>query len=309
MGLFDWFTNNDKEKLIRGDLVRNQRGITDEHDKWLGLIYGSMPQVQDRGNQIWDKTWGGYDDFLNRDKNAGRPNFGGYEGAFNSFAKTGGLDAENIRRMRGGGVFDEFAKTGGLSDADASLMRRVSAADAPSYFDAIRDQIGKNAAVTGAGPSYTSSLQRIARDQSRASADNALRTESGIVDRRREGRMWGGSNMASSEGALANLLSRNKLAGMSGAFDAARAGGDYDMRNQAMDLDVLGAMGRMPSMDPGLANLYEMLLGGEGQKWSLLNNVMGQRAGYDRNISGFDRGMDIWNTISDNLQRWRRKPS
>jgi len=137
---------------------------------------------------------------------------------FKDIAKSGGVDAEGQARMRGGGVYDEFAKTGGLSDMDRSRMRARGNSGIPAFYQAARDEAQRGAAVQGGyGPGQSALLGRMAREQSGAAATAARDTELGISDQVAKGRQWGAGGMATSEGALQNLMSQNRLAGLTGA--------------------------------------------------------------------------------------------
>jgi len=137
---------------------------------------------------------------------------------YKDIARTGGVDAEGQARMRGSGVFDEFAKTGGYSDLDRANIRSRATSGIPSMYGRMRDEAARASAVQGGyGPGRTAMAARMGRDQASAIADASLNAELGIMDKVNAGRQWGGSNIASSEGALQQLLSSNRLAGLGGA--------------------------------------------------------------------------------------------
>jgi len=137
---------------------------------------------------------------------------------FKDIGRTGGVDAEGQARMRGSGVFDEFAKTGGLSDIDRSRMRARGASTVPAFYDAAKQEAGRASALQGGyGPGQSALMGRMSREGAAEAAKANRETELGISDQVMKGRQWGGTNIASSEGALQGLLSSNRLAGLTGA--------------------------------------------------------------------------------------------
>src|SRR5215471_19290429 len=110
-----------------------------------GAVGGGTPAGPNTSNATFNEAANSYRDFMNKgsgvssaankainDTEAGYRGFmqtGGWDDArvksmdeniagLKQFGKTGGLSADDINRMQGGGVYDEFAKTGGLSEAD-----------------------------------------------------------------------------------------------------------------------------------------------------------------------------------------------
>src|SRR5690606_16860196 len=143
---------------------------------------------------------------------------------FKEFGRTGGLDADAINRMRGGGVFSEFQQTGGFSPEDIANIRARANSTLPAYYDAVRQGQNRMASIQGGNPAAQSAMAlRLARDQAKAMREQSLDTELGISDRIREGRQWGAEGGAMAEAALQQLLSSNKLAGLRGASDVEAA--------------------------------------------------------------------------------------
>lgn len=137
-----------------------------------------------------------------------------------TIGQTGGVDAEGQARMRGAGVFDEFAKTGGISPEQAAMMRARSTSTIPSFYKQMQDDSNRMASIQGGyGPGRAAMQARSARDQATAGATAAREAELGISQQQREGREWGGTNIANSEAALQSLLSSNRLSGLKGAGD------------------------------------------------------------------------------------------
>lgn len=137
---------------------------------------------------------------------------------YKDIARTGGVDEQGQARMRGGGVFDEFAKTGGISPEQAAMMRSRSTSTIPAFYQQMQNEQNRMGAIQGGyGPGRAAMGARLARDQATAGATASREAELGISQQQREGRQWGGTNIAQSEAALQSLLSSNKLAGLGGA--------------------------------------------------------------------------------------------
>ena len=137
---------------------------------------------------------------------------------YKDIARTGGVDAEGMARMRGSGVFNEFARTGGISPEQAAMMRARSTSTIPAFYKQMQDESNRMASIQGGyGPGRAAMQGRMAREQASAGATAAREAELGISSQQRAGRQWGGENIASSEGALQGLMSSNRLAGLGGA--------------------------------------------------------------------------------------------
>lgn len=276
-----------KAERAEGDTINQQS------DDLMKLLYGQLGQTGQSGkNPLFNDVMSGYKDLGGMSFGGGvsnRPDFGRYESQFGDIFKTGGVDEENKKRIRGGGVFDEYAKTGGYSDADKSNIRARGARTVPAFYDALRSKMSQQAAISGGGPSYNSSLQRMARDQSRGVNEAQSDTEFNIMDRVNEGRRWGSSSMSSAEQGLAELISRNKLGASEGGLRAAMGGGDFDLRNRGLDLQgqglglqaKLGSLGGMSNMygnsQDEISDLLRIILGAQGQRGSLMNSNFNTR--------------------------------
>jgi len=132
-----------------------------------------------------------------------------------AIGNTGGVDAAAQARMRGAGVFDEYAKTGGMDAAAQTAYRQRATAGIPAQYQSAMDEANRMSGVTGNyNPAAIAKMARSsAYDTNRAAVD----AEAGLQDQIRQGRQWGGSNIASSEAGLQGLMSSNKLAGLQGA--------------------------------------------------------------------------------------------
>lgn len=290
-----------ESKDINARSRSEQDRIDQEHNRLSELLYGRQSALQQREDAAYNDIYGGYKGFLGRDRSADRPDFGFYERGYKDFANTGGLSAENIARMRGGGGYDEFAKTGGYSTQDKANIRARGTATIPSFYDAIRESMRNQARISGSGPgtSYTSSLSRVARDQARGGQEAALDAELDIMDRVNAGRQWGISGMSGAEGQLADLLTRNKLAGLSGGFGVAEAGGRYDLANRGLDLEALSGMRGLRTDQPASDALYNLLLGTIGQRGELAGGNLQRRMAYNPNKGFMDHLKEILGPLSE----------
>lgn len=131
---------------------------------------------------------------------------------FEKLMDNGGLSADDMSRMRGSGVFDEFAKTGGVSDADKANLRSRGASQVASSYGGMKEEMQRQKRISGGNASMgNAAALRMARDQSRTSADTALGTELGISDAVRSGRQWGAGSLSSAEQQLQGLRTGNML--------------------------------------------------------------------------------------------------
>lgn len=261
-----------------------------------------LPQAQQRADQSYGDVYKGYTDIYNKASQPGQ--YGSY---FKNAADTGLVSPENTARMRGGGVFDEFAKTGGLSDADLTNLRARGTSTIPSYYDAVRNQFqNQNRIAGGTNPSYSSSLSRIARDQSRGASDAALNTELGITQQRNAGRQWGAGQMSDAEAKLADLTSANKRFGISG-------GAGYEGANRQAQLAAMGGLSNLRESTPSEEfGLYQMLLNNLSGRESAYGQNTGQRMAYDPNVSVWDRINQLLSTaggLGQNLNRSKGRRS
>lgn len=139
-------------------------------------------------------------------------------------ADTGGVDDLGKSRMRGAGVFDEFAKTGGYRPNDILRMRQQATAPVTALYANMKRTMGQRNRASGGSPGFSASDAEMARESARASSAAALEGETNITNNVREGRMWGGTNIASSEGNLQELLTRNMMQAMGMRTNAHQAG-------------------------------------------------------------------------------------
>lgn len=186
---------------------------------------------------------------------------------FSDLAANGGVDENNKSRIRGSGVFDEFADTGGYSGKDIRDIRSRAGSGLSSYYDAIKDEMGRNTASTGINPGYVGQTQRLARDKGQALGDEALNIETSIKDKVNQGRQWGASGMSSAEQALLGLTNQGKGLGLSGL-------------QHLRDSDV-------SKEDMYTTNMLKAL----GMNDDMISKLLQMRASYNPNESGFSSFM------------------
>lgn len=136
--------------------------------------------------------------------------------------RTGGLDAEAIARMRGGGVFDEFAKSGGYSPEQIANMRARATSTIPAMYASMQRDV-QNAAATSGMPTNPAMIARLGREQAREAAAASLNAETSIGDQVRQGREWGAGQMSSAENSLQALKTSNQLQGLKSSADVEQA--------------------------------------------------------------------------------------
>lgn len=275
---------------VRSALETEGRRIDTDRTGMQNVFNDRMGTARQRGDDTYNQALTGYNNVLNRNTN--RPNFAGYENKFQNYADTaGGITDENRARIRGGGVFDEFSKTGGMSEDDVTNLRSRGSAAVPAFYQAMRNKLSNQARVTGGGgPAYSSSTSRLARDESRDLSNSVRDTELGITDTRNKGRMWGAEGMSGAETNLAGMESRNRLAGLQGAFGAAREGGDFDYRNAGLNLDAIRGIQSLRGQVPAEEfQLYENMLNNMSGREASSGHNLSTRASYDPNTSWVDR--------------------
>lgn len=137
-----------------------------------------------------------------------------------AMGKTGGLDADALNRMRGGGVFQEFQQTGGYTPEQISDLRARANSTMPAFYDAVRQGQNRMASIQGGNPAASAAMAaRMARDQAAGMREQTLNTETGLANDIRTGRQWGATGGAQAENALQGLRTQNMLAGTRGAAD------------------------------------------------------------------------------------------
>lgn len=277
------------------DSERDQ--LNQEHGRFTNSQYDALPGARGRANKTFDRAFSGYDDFLGnvRSLGGGGRGYGDIEGRYRDFADTGGINDEGMQRIRGKGVFDEFARTGGLSEADKTNIRARGTATIPSFFENLKNNLDRSKAAQGGyNPGYTAQAAEMARDSARGAQDAALEAETGITDRVNQGRMWGAGSLSSAEQGLQELLSRNKMAGMEGMFNARNAGSRDALQAAGLELGGLEGLRGLRTDVPGEESaLFDRILASIGQRGGLVGDNLKGRMAYNPNKSMWDRFMDI----------------
>ena len=148
-------------------------------------------------------------------------------GTLRSIGASGGVDPTGQARMRGMGVFDEYAQTGGLSEGDRSTIRAKGNLTIPAFYENMRREAGRQARVTGTNAGQSALMAKLGREQAQGAQEAAINTELGLLDRINEGRKFGATNAAQSEGALQALMSGNRLRATEGAIQGQRGISEY----------------------------------------------------------------------------------
>jgi len=139
---------------------------------------------------------------------------------FEEMGKTGGLSAEDMNRMRGGGVFEDYQKTGGYTPEQLGDIRARANSTLPAFYDTVRQGQNRMASIQGGNPAASAAMgARLAREQAKGMREQTLDTELGLSDRVRQGQQWGAEGGAQAEGALQSLRTGNMLSGLRGAGD------------------------------------------------------------------------------------------
>jgi hypothetical protein len=174
--------------------------------------------LQSRNDDLFSGLSKSYQDIYN---NAGNYNFAAAPG-FASFAKTGGLNPNDIYRMRGAGVFDEFAKTGGYTPEMIQRLRLQASAPSAGIFSALQRRLDTDTSAGGGiswNPGYSAQKIALSRAASREANDAVLNAESQIAEGIRGGRFSGAQALSGAEGMVADKLFRGKSFGLQGLTD------------------------------------------------------------------------------------------
>lgn len=198
------------------------------------------------------------------------------------FAATGGMsaaDKENILRP----LYYEMEKTGGYSDKDLANIKKESNSVVPSFYSNMQDQMNRQRAASGYGAGFGSAAKSMAREGAIQSGNQALRTDVGLQESVRQGKMSGadaiqrgqlgisditGRNTLGAYGTAGNLglggqslVQQGKIAGTGGLSDIATRQGQFDLgRSELASNNVRGLAGLTQSGQQfgasGLAGIY-----------------------------------------------------
>lgn len=304
---------NKNAKKINQDAEDEGRRINREGDRFNDYAYGRLPEAKQRGDQLWNKQFGTYNDILDN-KYAGRSvergaGMGGggdlrqYEDFFRNFG--GGVDAAGQNRIRGLGVFDEYAKTGGFNEAQKTDFRNRATGTVPRFYDAIQQDLDRMKGVQGGySPGFDAQAAKIAREKTQAGQEATLAAETDLKSIIDKNRQWGSGMASSSEQGLQELLTRNKLGSMGSAAGLAQARGDMDFRDaQAQREDdyrwTFGALG-------GMQDMYTSAPGEEGMFMDQINQgrqIRGnqQGANLDRRMQ-YNPNRSTWDQVTSGIK-------
>lgn len=242
--------------------------------------------AQGRADETYNAAFGGLEDFLG---GAGRRG-GGYDSMFRGLA-TNPLAGVDIGRVRGSGVFDEFAKTGGLDEAARGDLRNRASSTVGSFYAGLKDELDRSARSSGygGGPGFDAQSAKLARQGAQSTQQALLDAETDIIDRVTAGRQWGAGNVSQADQFLADLMSRNKIAGMQGG---ASFGANYDRDTLAAIDQLRGLRTDQPGEEFGL---YDRLEGN-------LNDEFGMRRGLNQDRMAYNPNRGVMDYVGPLLQ-------
>lgn len=191
--------------------------------------------------------------------------------------ETGGISAADQQRARGGGIYEEFGKTGGYTPQQIEDIRRRSTNPIASMYENLRQENERQRRIGGGSSAMgAAGAARLARDQAKGIGETALATETDIGAQQRAGRQWGAQGMTSSEMALQQLMSQNKLAGLTGAI-----GGERGMAGDIAGTR-LGAAGQLGTSEQNVQGMLQKgrMFGTEG-----LQAIAGAQTDYQRQLA------------------------
>lgn len=155
-------------------------------------------------------------------------------------AKLSGYIGEAANAARGlasGGSWDpmirkgyqDFATNGGLSATDIANIRSRATSVAPSFFEALKNQMSQRMTAAGvnAGSIFSAASDRAARMGAQAAQENALNAETDIAAQQREGRLAGLSGLF----GLDEAGNRFRGQGMEGLLGAGSAENEMNQYN------------------------------------------------------------------------------
>jgi len=194
----------------------------------------------------------------------------GNVGQLSEIGRTGGITDEDKSNIMRKSILEQ-EETGGYSQQDRALIRAKSAASAPAYFGALKDNMERQRSATGNLANAGAMDFKLARQQAQQQGADRLGTEIGLGDTIRKGRETAGQFLSEQGMDLAGLRTGNQLAG-------ARSAGDLGLNTQ---------MGITANQAQGLKGLQESQTG-LGQ-WGL-----GQAGGLDQFGLAKAGGLDQW---------------
>lgn len=110
---------------------------------------------------------------------------------------TGGMTAEQSGQLgKTAGFYGNLMDTGGYSTEDIANIKNESNSVIPSYFSSLKDSLDQRRAASGYGPGFSDANVALAREGAIASGDQSVRTNIGIQDAVRSGKMAGAGGLS-----------------------------------------------------------------------------------------------------------------
>lgn len=148
-----------------------------------------------------------------------------------------------------GRFYHDLLKTGGYTADDLANMRAEGNSQVPEFFSNLRNMYStQNAATGGYSPGYGAQMAKLSRDAAREGQDAARRTELGVNESVRTGKLAGATGLDS-----------EFLGGMAGATGADSNIVQANLAKMGMDLQSRGiGAGLYGQQTSGYGNLAEM---------------------------------------------------
>jgi hypothetical protein len=270
-----------QSKDVSKRMTDESNRVNKQYDTYNARFDPLIAGAQTRANEQYGKANSTFDD--------ARANYNKFLATATGFGKPEGYyepNAENIGRMRGGGVFDKYANEG-IGDEAKGVFRSRATSGVPAFYEGLRNELQRQRAIQGGvDPGYDAQTAKLARDQSQEASKAYTNAEAEILDRDTQARQWGASNMSDAERAVVDAIQRGRM-----------YGGEQDYRNRALMLDAnrgLTDVGRsyadLRGQTPGEVNMYEgMYQRALGQGDAARSGAIGQLAQYTPSGNWFDR--------------------
>jgi hypothetical protein len=269
-----------------------------------------------------------------------RPDYGEADTGFRNLAsKSGGFDQGQLDKIYGnvdtltgigqtGGITDEDKaninrasileqeKTGGYTEQDKAMIRAKSAASAPAYFGALKDNLERQRSQTGNLAGAGAVNFKLARQDAQQQAADRTNTEIGMAADIRKGKESAGQYLSGQNLDLAKLRTGNQI---SGAREAGALGLNTQQgitANQAEGLKGLASsqtgLGNWGLQQAGGLDQFSMARAGGLDNWDLTQAQMDMQAAASRGASGAadaraaaeaDLNYNTWLTEYGNTQK------
>lgn len=291
-----------KEAKNNNKLVdqERQRGI-DEHKKTMSYLQPERQETKQWSDAARDDIYGGYKKFADGSAFA--------NGAGGSGGGGGGYAAYNPEMLKLTGTLEDakgryknFADTGGYTEDDKNNIRARAISPISGFYDGLqRDMSHMRTAGQGSNIGFGESLQRMAREKARMSADVARDADLNIMDRVNAGKQYGltgytGIGNTEQDIDNNNVNERNQASQINASnARAAAAAADADARwRMGMQMEGLDRMADFYQTSPAELSRYDnMLMAERGMASDQFQNSNRDRMAYNPNVSAWDRAMQI----------------